>query len=162
MVISLERCADLHMAQLMPLPLMSLASVKSRLVLPFWYRLTWVVPDKGPLNVCVNVCVCVICRMAPFLMTLDDPNCRSCFRFLLLVRPFEPYYFRKYATDLRKLLPIGSNTGVDDCCEIGLRSLKGRCHDNQFLFIQSTQFFRHGNQCVINVVHSATTRSRPW
>ena len=24
-----------------------------RLVLPFWYRLTQVVPDKGPLNVCV-------------------------------------------------------------------------------------------------------------
>ena len=50
-VICLERGADLHMAQLMPLPL---ASVKSRLVLPFWYRLTWVVPDKGPLNVCLN------------------------------------------------------------------------------------------------------------
>ena len=32
---------------------LSLASVKSRLVLPFWYWLTWVVPDKGPLNVCV-------------------------------------------------------------------------------------------------------------
>jgi len=31
---------------------LSLASVKSRLVLPFRYRLTWVVPDKGPLNVC--------------------------------------------------------------------------------------------------------------
>jgi len=31
----------------------SLASVKSRLVLPFWYRLTWVVPEKGPLNGCV-------------------------------------------------------------------------------------------------------------
>ena len=58
MVICLERGADLHMAQLMPL-LMSLASVKSRLVLPFWYRLTRVVPDKGPLNVCVCVCVCV-------------------------------------------------------------------------------------------------------
>jgi len=29
------------------------ASVKSRLVLPLWYRLTWVVPDKGLLNVCV-------------------------------------------------------------------------------------------------------------
>ena len=29
---------------------LSLASVKSRLVLPFWYRLTRVVPDKGPLN----------------------------------------------------------------------------------------------------------------
>ena len=32
---------------------LSLASVKSRLVLPFWYRLTQVVPDKGPLNGCV-------------------------------------------------------------------------------------------------------------
>jgi len=31
---------------------LSLASVKSRLVLPFWYRLTRVVLDKGPLNVC--------------------------------------------------------------------------------------------------------------
>ena len=29
---------------------LSLASVKSRLVLPFWYRLTWVVADKGPLT----------------------------------------------------------------------------------------------------------------
>ena len=98
MVICLERCAGLHMAQLMPLPLtvgrnggnvtsagwqvtlcdsvwhvssrsgvatlrtaihllltylLSLAPIKSRLVLPFWYLLTWVVPDKGPLNVCV-------------------------------------------------------------------------------------------------------------
>ena len=32
---------------------LSLASVKSRLVLPFWYRFTWVVPEKGPLNGCV-------------------------------------------------------------------------------------------------------------
>ena len=33
---------------------LSLASVKSRLVLPFWYRLTCVVSlDKGPLNGCV-------------------------------------------------------------------------------------------------------------
>ena len=32
---------------------LSLASVKSGLVLPFWYRLTRVVLDKGPLNGCV-------------------------------------------------------------------------------------------------------------
>ena len=38
---------------------LSLASIKSRLVLPFWYRLTWVVPEKVPLNGCVCVCVCV-------------------------------------------------------------------------------------------------------
>jgi len=30
---------------------LSLASVKSRLVLPLWYRLTWAVSEKGPLNV---------------------------------------------------------------------------------------------------------------
>ena len=41
---------------------LSLASVKSRLVLPFWYRLAWVVPDNGPLNKCVCVCVCVCVR----------------------------------------------------------------------------------------------------
>ena len=34
---------------------LSLTSVKSRLVLLFWYRLTWVVPEKGPLNGCVCV-----------------------------------------------------------------------------------------------------------
>ena len=53
MVICLEQGADLHMAQRISL---SLASVKSRLVLPFWYWLTRVVPDKGPLNGCVCVC----------------------------------------------------------------------------------------------------------
>ena len=35
---------------------LSLASVKSRLVLPFWYRPTRVVLEKGPLNWCVCVC----------------------------------------------------------------------------------------------------------
>jgi len=30
-----------------------------RLVLTFWYRLTRVVLENGPLNVCVCVCVCV-------------------------------------------------------------------------------------------------------
>jgi len=60
-VVCLERGADLHMAQLMPLPVchsLSLVSAKSRLVLPFWNRLTRVVLDKGPLNGCVCVCVC--------------------------------------------------------------------------------------------------------
>ena len=61
MVICLERGADLHMTQLMPLPPTVLLTVscfsKSRLVFPFWYRLTQVVPDKGPLDGCVCVCV---------------------------------------------------------------------------------------------------------
>ena len=55
-VICLEPGADcLHMVQLMPLhpkTPSSLASFKSRLALPFWYRLTQVVLEKRPLNVC--------------------------------------------------------------------------------------------------------------
>ena len=51
MVVCLECNADLHMSQLMSL---SFASVKSRLVLPIWYRLTQVVLDKGPLNRCLR------------------------------------------------------------------------------------------------------------
>ena len=46
MVIYLERGADLHVVQLMPLQPKtpsSLVSFKSRLVLPYWYRPTQVV-----------------------------------------------------------------------------------------------------------------------
>jgi len=50
MVICLQLGAD-HCHSL------SLASVKSRLALPFWYWLTRVVMDKGLLNGCVCVCV---------------------------------------------------------------------------------------------------------
>ena len=59
-VICLEWDADLHMVlptatHCLLLQSLSLASVKSRLVLPFWYRLTRVVLEKGPLNECVLV-----------------------------------------------------------------------------------------------------------
>ena len=55
--ICLERGADLYMAQLMALPLTVSCFSKIQIGLPFWYRLTWVVPEKGPLNgrVCVFV-----------------------------------------------------------------------------------------------------------
>ena len=66
MVICLERGADcLQMVQLMPLhpqtpsSLVSLASFKSRLVLPFWYQLTQVVLEKRPLDMsAVNIRCC--------------------------------------------------------------------------------------------------------
>ena len=57
MVISLERDADLLKAQLMPLPLTVSCFSESRLILPFWYRPTLVVLEKGPFNVCVCVCI---------------------------------------------------------------------------------------------------------
>ena len=60
MVICLEQGADLRMAQLMPLPLTVSCFSKIQIGLPSWYRLTWVVVEKGPLNGCVCVCVCVL------------------------------------------------------------------------------------------------------
>ena len=58
MVISLERGADLHMAQSMPLPLT--VSCFSKIRIGF----TFLVPaypgsPGGPLNGCVCVCVCM-------------------------------------------------------------------------------------------------------
>jgi len=50
MVISLERGADLHTAQLMPLPFTLSCFSNIQIGLPFWYRLTRLVPDKGLLN----------------------------------------------------------------------------------------------------------------
>ena len=49
MVLCLEQGTDLHIVwpSWWHCHSLSLASVKSRLVLPFWYRLTWVVPEKG-------------------------------------------------------------------------------------------------------------------
>jgi len=45
------------MAQLMPPPLTLSCFSKIQIGLPFWYWLTRVVPEKGPLNGCVCVCV---------------------------------------------------------------------------------------------------------
>jgi len=63
-VICLERGADLHMAQLMPLPL----TVSCFSKIHTWYWLTRVVPDKGPLNRCVYVCM--LLTYLPTLLTL--------------------------------------------------------------------------------------------
>ena len=59
----LEQGADLHMAQLMPLTLIVSCFCKIQIGLPFWYRLTRVVPEKRPLNGCVCVCVCLRARV---------------------------------------------------------------------------------------------------
>ena len=64
MVVFLKRGADcLHMVQLMPLhpKTPSLASFKSRLVLPFWYRLTKVVVEKRLLSGCSSSSSCSLC-----------------------------------------------------------------------------------------------------
>jgi len=58
MVICLERDADLHMAQLMPLPLT--VSCFGKILTSFTFLVpAHYSPGKGPLNGCVCVCVCV-------------------------------------------------------------------------------------------------------
>ena len=67
---------------------LSLASVKSRFVLPFWYQLTRVVPEKGPLNGCMCMCVCKyiththtprqITTPAPHRSVFLQAGCPSC------------------------------------------------------------------------------------
>jgi len=55
MVICLERGAELHLVQLMPLLLTISCFSKIQIGLPFFYRPTQVVTEKGPLNRCVCV-----------------------------------------------------------------------------------------------------------
>ena len=62
----------MHMAQLMPLPLTSLATVKSRLVLPFSYWFTRGSPGQRAVKL-VCVCVCVFALLTHF-----------CYSFLLI------------------------------------------------------------------------------
>ena len=60
MVICLERGADLHMAQLMPLPLTVSCFSKIQIGFTFLVPAHLGSPGKGPLNGCV--CVILMCR----------------------------------------------------------------------------------------------------
>jgi len=57
MVICLEQGADLHMAQLMLLPLTVTCLSKIQTGFAFLVLAYLSSPEKGPLNVCVCVCV---------------------------------------------------------------------------------------------------------
>ena len=67
MVICLERGADFHTAQLMPLPLT--VSCFSKIQIGFTFLEPALVPDKGPLNGCVCVCVCLLTVVDLFTAT---------------------------------------------------------------------------------------------
>jgi len=94
MVICLDWDADLHVTQLMPLPVchsLSLASVKSRLVLPFWYWLTRVVPEKGPLN--GYVCVCNVASSLLLLCLQTTIAHQHSIAYSLLSADFLLFYY---------------------------------------------------------------------
>ena len=59
MVICPERVADLHTAQLMPLPLTVSCFSKIQIGFTFLVPAHLVVLEKVPLNGCVCLCVCV-------------------------------------------------------------------------------------------------------
>jgi len=54
---------------------LSLGSVKSRLVLPYWYRLIQVVPEKRAVK---RVCVCVCVRSSLCLVSAFSVTVREC------------------------------------------------------------------------------------
>ena len=62
MVICLERGADLHMAQLMPLPLTVSCFSEIQIGFTFLVPAHPGSPRKRAVNVCVCVCVCVFCE----------------------------------------------------------------------------------------------------
>jgi len=70
-VICLEQGADLHMAQLMPLPLTVSCFSKSQIGFTFLVPVHMVVPEKGPLNGCVCVCVVYAGEMGPHDTALE-------------------------------------------------------------------------------------------
>ena len=79
--------------QLMPLPLTVSCFSKIRIGLPSWYRLTWVVPDKGMLNGCMSysaglsVSVCRLFVHIVACMFIDDFLHRSqCSALVRLLR----------------------------------------------------------------------------
>ena len=60
LVVCLERGADLHVAELMPLPLTVSCFSKIQIGFTFLVPAHLGTPGKGPLNVCVCVCVCIV------------------------------------------------------------------------------------------------------
>ena len=73
------------MAQLMPLPLTVSCFSKIQTGFTFWYRLTWVVPEKGSLNGCVCVCVCPATVMSVLLLLGNSDSEAGCLKTVINV-----------------------------------------------------------------------------
>jgi len=80
MVICLEQGADLHLVQLMPLPLTVFCFSKIQIGSTFLVPAHLGSPEKGPLNgcmcvcVCVRACVCVCLCVCVYALSDDQPT----------------------------------------------------------------------------------------
>ena len=102
----------------------------------FWYRPTWVVPDKRPLNGCVCVCVCVnwlqlrrdeLLVCAYRRMTRKRADCRSSCRSLTAARATFP--------SLRR---ASSTSSLTTCTRLGLVSRILVYKQQQLLVVYTT------------------------
>jgi len=130
---------------------LSLASVKSRLVLPFWYRLTRVVLEKGPLNGRVCVISYVMELGQRMKSTPVNKNMTKSWRHWLTSR-----FCRSHIT-----------VAVPARCKVVTRSLQGRykvvtrssqlCRSHSVVAVAVTPQLRHSRnceQCFISLVHA--------
>ena len=99
--ICLDQGADLHMAQLMSLPLTVSCSSKSRLVLPSWFYLSgagspgWSRTKSKRAVKWLYVCVCVIhLEMIAFWAELSNPVLNSATEFESLTSTHIEYYMQ--------------------------------------------------------------------
>ena len=96
-----------------------LASVKSRLVLPFWYRPTRVVPEKGPLNACVLITFRPRPIRGPFWITIAH-----FFRLYTFVFPNQQWHSMKVIKQNGKMastfLDTPSTNGRRELCTCSL------------------------------------------
>ena len=116
---------------------LSLASVKSRLLLPFWYRLTRVVPDKGPLN--RSVCVCGWCYK---LVKLDSLslywNCGSECYSSKDKQATQKLLLETVATENKKVDFLYCEYSNSTCCMLE----RGCCKSVCFLWIIAADWYQ--------------------
>ena len=122
-VICLERGADLHMAQLMPLPLTVSCSSKIQIGLPFWYRLTQVVLEKRPLNGCSCLVMAHLATSItlPFVFVSVMMRCFWCGCFvplhLLYLRPTAPAHCpREICWEICSVMACAAREAIHSHC----------------------------------------------
>ena len=102
MVMCLGQGSDLHMTQLMPLPLTISCSSKYRLVLPFWCRLTQVVMDKIQEGL-KRLCVCLRASVHVCMRVLYIRNCAKYCCHLVCMSVCLLTYYTNHMLKLHKI-----------------------------------------------------------